>query len=103
VLARVYAASEGFLPDSPLLQRARHVFSLELGLAIGALLLLASAVLSVIAFVRWGHSNLHHLDYEAAMRLVIPAVVALMLGVQTIFSSFFLGVLGIKHQPGAEQ
>ncbi len=33
------------------------------------------------------------------MRIVIPAVVALRLSVQTIFSSLFLSVLGIKREP----
>jgi glycosyltransferase involved in cell wall biosynthesis len=98
VLARVYAASEGFLPDTTLVSRVRR-FSLELGLAVGVVLLLVSAILSVIAFVRWGHSSFRHLDYPATLRLAIPAVVTLMLGVQTILSSFFLSVLGIKRNP----
>jgi hypothetical protein len=98
VLARVYAASEGFLPDTTLVRRIRH-FSLEPGLAVGAVLMLASITLSVIAFVRWDRSSFRHLDYPAALRLVIPAVVTLMLSVQTIVSSFFLSVLGIKRHP----
>ncbi|MBV9310495.1 MAG: glycosyltransferase family 2 protein [Solirubrobacterales bacterium] len=99
VMARLYATSEGFLPANELVRRARRAFSLEIGLLIGALLILASAVLSVIALVRWGGSSFKHLDYTDTMRIVIPAVVALMLGVQTIFSSFFLSVLGIKQNP----
>jgi glycosyltransferase involved in cell wall biosynthesis len=98
VLARVYAASEGFLPENSLVRRARQLFSLELGLAVGGVLVLASATLSVIAFVRWGHSSFKHLDYGETLRIAIPAVVTLMLGVQTVFASFFLSVLGIKRQ-----
>jgi hypothetical protein len=96
-LARVYAASEGFLPDTPLVNRARKVFSLERGLLAGGLLLLASLILTVIALVRWDDSSFHHLDYPSTLRLAIPAAVMLMLGVQIIFSSFFLSVLGIKR------
>jgi hypothetical protein len=99
VLARVYAASEGFLPDTELVQRARRVFSLEAGLIVGALLILAAVVLSVIALVRWSNSSFKHLDYPGTLRLAIPAAVALMLGVQVVLSSFFLSVLGIKHFP----
>jgi glycosyltransferase involved in cell wall biosynthesis len=101
VLARVHAASEGFLPETTLVRRIRHV-SLELGLAVGILLLLASVTLSVIAFVRWDRSSFRHLDYPATLRLAIPAVVTLMLGVQTILSSFFLSVLGIKRHPASD-
>jgi hypothetical protein len=32
------------------------------------------------------------------MRQVIPAVVLLMLGVQTIFASFFLSILGLRRK-----
>ena len=53
VLARVYAASEGFLPDSELVRKARQIFSLEAGILGGVLLLVASLILSVIAVVRW--------------------------------------------------
>jgi hypothetical protein len=102
VLARVYAASEGFLPASDLVQRGRRLFSLEAGIVVGALLLLASATLSVIAFVRWDNSSFKHLNYPDSLRLAIPAAVMLMLGVQTILSSFFLSVLGIKQIPTAE-
>jgi len=98
VIARLYAQSEGFLPDNELVRRARRAFSLEIGLLVGGLLVLASMILSVIALVRWGGSSFKHLDYGDTMRLVIPAVVALMLGVQTVFSSFFLSVLGIKSR-----
>jgi glycosyltransferase involved in cell wall biosynthesis len=99
VLARVYAASEGFLPDTDLVQRARRVFSLEAGLAVGAALIFAAVILSVITIVRWSDSSFKHLDYPGTLRLAIPAAVALMLGVQVVLSSFFLSVLGIKHFP----
>ena len=102
VLARVYAASEGFLPDTHLVHRARQVFSLELGLLIGAVLILAAVILSIIAFVRWDDSSFRHLNYPDSLRIAIPATVALMVGVQTILSSFFLSVLGIKHA-GADE
>ncbi len=98
-LARVYAAAEGFLPDSALVRRVRAI-SLEAGLLFGVGLIIAAIVLSVIAFVRWDNSSFRHLNYPATLRLAIPAVVALMLGVQAILSSFFLGVLGIKSPPG---
>jgi glycosyltransferase involved in cell wall biosynthesis len=96
-LARVYAASEGFLPETALVQRARRVFSLERGILIGGTLVLAAVVLTVITVVRWDQSSFHHLDYPNSLRLAIPAAVALMLGVQVLFSSFFMSVLGIKR------
>ncbi len=102
VLARVYAAAEGFLPDTTAVIRARSLFSLESGLLAGAGMLILAVVLSVIALIRWKHSSFHHLDYPSSLRLAIPAVVLLMLGVQTILSSFFLSVLGLKRAPATD-
>jgi glycosyltransferase involved in cell wall biosynthesis len=100
VLARVYAASEGFLPETSLVHSGRRMFSLERGLLIGGLLVLAAVVLTVITVVRWDHSSFHHLNYPSSLRLAIPAAVALMLGVQVAFASFFMSVLGIKRDAG---
>jgi glycosyltransferase involved in cell wall biosynthesis len=100
VLARVYAASEGFLPETSLVNSARRMFSLERGLLIGGLLVLAAVVLTVITVVRWEQSSFHHLDYPSSLRLAIPAAVALMLGSQVVFASFFMSVLGIKRDAG---
>ncbi len=78
--------------------RILRLVSLERGLVIGALLLVIGAVLSVIGFVNWGQSSFRHLNFTHEMRIAIPAAVTLMLGVQTILSSFFLSVLGLKYQ-----
>ncbi len=102
ILARVYAASEGFLPETALVRRARELCSLEHGLLAGGVLLLACLILTVIAFVRWDDSSFRHLDYPSALRLTVPAAVSLMLAVEVIFSSFFMGVLGIKRVPAAD-
>ena len=100
VLARVYAASEGFLPDSRLVEpRARVVLARAPAFSSAACSCSPRSTLSVIAFVRWDDSSFKHLNYPDSLRLAIPAAVALMLGVQTILSSFFLSVLGIKQDP----
>ena len=72
---------------------------MEAGLLAGGALVLAAVVLSVIAFVDWDDSSFRHLNYPDSLRLTIPAAVMLMLGVQTVLSSFFLSVLGIKQTP----
>jgi hypothetical protein len=59
-------------------------------------MVLVAIVLSIIAFVQWDDSSFKHLNYPNSLRLTIPAVVLLMVGVQTVLSSFFLSVLGIK-------
>jgi len=45
----------------------------------------------------WGAVGFGALDPRVTMREVIPAALLLTLGVQTIFASFFLSILGIDE------
>jgi hypothetical protein len=69
--------------------------TLETGVVVGLLLVVAGVVGSVLAVYGWVERGLGDYDPARAMRLVVPSVVALALGAQTIFSSFFLSLLGM--------
>jgi hypothetical protein len=45
----------------------------------------------------WGRASFGALSPESSLRIVAPAVTALILGVQLIFASFFLGVLALRR------
>jgi len=66
--------------------------------AIGGLLIAAGMATSVSAVRFWGARHFGALDYPHSMRIVIPAVLLLILGVQTLFASFFLSVLGLRRR-----
>jgi hypothetical protein len=66
---------------------------LEVGLVVGLILAAAGAVALGIATWDWGVTGFGALDPRSVMRRVIPAVILLSLGVQTVFASFFLGIL----------
>jgi hypothetical protein len=46
----------------------------------------------------WQSVGFGALDPRTTMREIIPAAVLLTLGVQTIFASFFLSILGIDNE-----
>jgi hypothetical protein len=93
---KVFAIGEGLLPQDPKLSSALRYFNLEKGLVLGLALLLTGAVLLLHALGIWRQAGYGVLPYEDNMRRLIPAVTCLMAGVQTIFSSFFLSVLGLR-------
>jgi glycosyltransferase involved in cell wall biosynthesis len=95
--ARVFAMTEGFLPDDPLLKALFQHVKLETGLLIGLFFLLIGLTLLFSGFVYWGRHGFGMLSYPIGLRIVIPAVTMLTLGVQTIFSSFFLSLLGLNR------
>jgi len=93
---KVFAIAEGLLPGDPKLNRVFQVFTLERGIVAGLLVLLAGAVLLLRALWLWHEAHFGQLPSMADnLRRLIPAATLIVLGVQSIFSSFFMSVLGL--------
>jgi glycosyltransferase involved in cell wall biosynthesis len=98
VCAKTFAINEGLLPKDPRVDRFFKVIYLERGLAIGALALLAGLILLGAAVLQWKSEHFGRLDYAVTMRWVIPGATLTALGFQTVLSSFFVSILGMKHR-----
>jgi glycosyltransferase involved in cell wall biosynthesis len=97
LFTQVYAGSEGFLPEEPKVQRLLGKLSLERGLLLGAAIGVAGLVGLIFSLEYWHGQKFGQLDYEHALRLMIPSVTALIVSCQVILGTFFLSILGIKH------
>jgi glycosyltransferase involved in cell wall biosynthesis len=95
---KVFAISEGLLPEDPRLTKVFRYVKLETGLFVGAILVLLGVAGSFLAVSDWSARQFGQLDPSQMLRLVSPSVVALTLGFETILSSFFLSVLGMKRE-----
>ena len=98
VFTKVFAISEGLLPPDPRMDRVFRYVTLEAGLAVGVLLILLGLGGSVAAVQQWGAGGFGPLQPSVTLRTVLPAMLAIMLGSQVVFSSFFLSVLGLKRR-----
>jgi len=98
VAAKVFAVSEGLLPANPNYDRFFSVATLERGLILGACSFIVGIGLLLWAIARWAESGWGHLDYASTMRIVIPGFALAALGFQTILSSFFVSILGMKRK-----
>lgn len=98
VFTKIFAVTEGLLPEDPRLNRIFRYITLEVGLICGGALTLLGLAGSLAAFRVWGGKSFGPLDVSQTLRLTIPAVTALTLGCQTILSSFFLSVLGLRRR-----
>ncbi len=96
--AKVFAITEGLLPEDPRLNRAFRYIRLETGIAVGAFLMLLGLVASSLALGGWFERQFGVLDPKQMMRLVIPAALALTLGFEILLASFFLSVLGLRRR-----
>jgi glycosyltransferase involved in cell wall biosynthesis len=95
---KVFAISEGLLPEDPRLNRMFRYITLEVGLIAGVLLILAGAGAWVLGLEYWRIRQFGPLDPEKTLRIVIPGVVCFTLGFQVVLSSFFLSVLGMSRR-----
>ena len=77
--------------------RLLEKLSLERGLLLGAAIGLAGLAGPIFSLLYWNGQKFSHLNYEHSLRLMIPAVTALMVSFQIILGTFFLSILGIKH------
>jgi glycosyltransferase involved in cell wall biosynthesis len=98
VFAKVFAVSEGLLPEDPRLTRVFRYIRLETGLAAGAALVAIGIAGSIVAVSRWSEQGFGNLDFDRMLRVVMPAVFSLTLGVQIVCSSFFLSILGLRRR-----
>ena len=95
---KIFAISEGLLPEDPQLSRLFRYVTLEMGLLVGAVLILGGLGGSMYAVAFWARHHFGTLNSERMLRAVIPSAVALTLGVETVLSSFFMSVLGLTRK-----
>jgi hypothetical protein len=97
LFTQVYAGAEGFLPTEPKVENLLGKLSLERGILVGAAVGAAGLVGLVFSLTYWQSHSFGHLNYEHALRLMVPSVTALVLCCQIILGTFFLSILGISQ------
>ena len=97
LFTKVFAISEGFLPEDPTLNRLFRYVTLETGLLVGLILMVVGTIGNVEALALWIQTHFGALRPEQMLRLVIPGVLCFTLGFQVILSSLFLSVLGLRQ------
>ena len=95
LFARVFAIREGILPTSLRMRRLTNANYFDIGIVVGAVLMLIGLVGSIDSILYWKARAFGQTDPRELLRLVIPSVLAFTVGCQSVLSGFFMGVLGI--------
>jgi len=107
ILAKQHAINAGLLREGPNFRFFRRVTTLERAVTVGGVLIVAGLAGFAWAIGEWGSANFGKLDYSRMMRLVVPSVTSLALGVQVIMAAFVSGILDLKvtsgQGPGSEE
>lgn len=98
VLAKTFAIRERLLPVDERVMKLYDVVTLERGLLVSALGLVAGTVFLLLAINQWRLAGFGPLEYARTMRLVVPGATLFTLGLQTIFSSFLISILGMHRR-----
>ncbi len=98
VFTRTYAVEAGFLPANKSLNKFAEKLSVEAGLVFGLLVFLTGIAGTFYSLYLWQETHFGSLDYPKILRVVIPSVVFIIMGLQTVLSSFFLGVLSVNKK-----
>jgi len=99
VFTKTFAISEGLLPEDPRLTRLYRYVTLETGIVAGIALVIVGLVLAAAAIGIWETQGFGPMvDVPRTLRVVIVSSLAITLGVQTFFASFFLSVLGLGRR-----
>ncbi|MGB9911611.1 MAG: glycosyltransferase family 2 protein [Microgenomates group bacterium] len=94
IFAKVFSWTEGLAKDSLLTPIVFRYFRLEKGLLLGVLILLIGLLVGGITFFNWAKQGFGELW---AIRPTIFSMMLIVLGIQIIFSSFFLSILGVDR------
>ena len=97
VFTKIFAISEGLLPEDPRLNRAFRYITLETGLAVGVLMVALGLGGSIYAVSGCVRGSCGVLESGRLLRVVMPSVFSLTLGVQIVCGSFFLSILGLRR------
>ena len=98
VISKVFALTEGLHPPAPKLDKVfRHV-RLETGLLAGGVLSLLGLGGFAYSVGLWEQQAFGPLLPSQVLRVLVPAAFLFLLGLQTIFTSFLLSVLGLPRK-----
>lgn len=91
--AKTYAIIH--LGDKPILDNLYKYITIEKAGIVGILMSVMGIVIYLIIFLKWLHSGFSELS---EVKNSIVALTLTIIGIQTIFSSFMLSILGIKEK-----
>jgi glycosyltransferase involved in cell wall biosynthesis len=96
--AKIHGCSSGLLPPDTFALRVLNQLTLEKGLIAGLLLLLTGLALNGWLIHQWLAQDLGHLEAQTTFRFALWGLTTMVLGVQTIYGSFFLSMLGMARE-----
>lgn len=100
LFAKTYSLIEGLEKKDKFLEGFYRNFNLEKGLFVGAVMTFLGFLIGIYILSKWIKIGFGPLN---EIKLALTSLLFLTLGIQTIFSSFFISLLGIKIRNHSKQ
>lgn len=91
LLTKWLGVVSGIVPEPPWLMRTKPLRTVETGLLFGGVLFLIGVLWSVGILYGWGSTGFGALNPAEGMRVVIPAVTLMIVGMQAVAGALFAG------------
>lgn len=98
VVAKVFAVNQGLLPPDRATAWLRRWRPVEAGLVVGAMLAVVGLAHLLYEVEVWRRAGFGDLPHAESLRVIVPAVVAVALGVQLAFAGFVLAILDLARK-----
>ena len=98
VIAKVFVINAGLHPPDPRTARWLARFTLERTLIAGGILSILGLAIMLWQIVGWARVDFGDLDVFRSVRMGILGVTMLVVGCQTVFSSFLLSLVSIERR-----
>lgn len=95
IYAKAFSYVTGLEKGGPIITTTLRYFKLEKGILVGLLIFFVGLIIGSIYFVNWARQGF---GYLWAIKPAILSMTFLILGIQIIFSSFFLSILGLERK-----
>jgi len=96
VFTKAAGIRAGLFPADRRMAALFRLFTLERGIVAGLGLLMLATASAVWPFVLWERVGFGPLDPSVTMRLAIPAVTLMILGMEVLIAAFFLSILSLR-------
>jgi glycosyltransferase involved in cell wall biosynthesis len=96
ILGKLYARMTLLIPRPKSSRFVERNFTFESSIGIGVAVLAVGVIFSVISFLRWRDVGYGDLDPNQTIRIIAPAMLGLVLGVQTALTGTFASLLQIQ-------
>jgi len=96
IFTTIFSVKNNLLPEPSKFRRIINGENVDYGIIVGSCILVLGLLGAFLSLYNWGINGFGDLEATSTMRMVIPSSVFMVLGIQTIFTTFFISVLSLQ-------